>query len=248
MKSLTVQIPKPCHERWADMLPNGQGRFCASCQKTVVDYTALSDHELILLLNKTTGTACGRFRNDQLNRPVFISNKDKTPVWRHWLGMLTMGLLSWQTTQAQVNQPIIPAQRVTVLPEHRPSDQSVRDTSSQDTAPRITGTVLDIDSAGRQMVLPGANVVIKNANRGVTADSNGMFQLKIPADLLNTPITLVVCSVGLITQEINIIAEPQHLSIALKEDEEAMNQVIRVGGYHVSRWQKIKHKLFHPGR
>jgi hypothetical protein len=37
-----LQIPNPCHESWDAMTPNHQGRHCASCDKTVVDVTAMA--------------------------------------------------------------------------------------------------------------------------------------------------------------------------------------------------------------
>ncbi len=39
---LKLSIPKPCHEDWAAMTPNEQGRHCAVCAKTVTDFTQMS--------------------------------------------------------------------------------------------------------------------------------------------------------------------------------------------------------------
>lgn len=78
MRSLTIQIPQPCHERWDAMQPAERGRFCASCQKTVVDYTNFSDQELVRLLNKSSETGCGRFRDEQLNRLVVAPQSSVT--------------------------------------------------------------------------------------------------------------------------------------------------------------------------
>ena len=90
MRSLTVQIPQPCHERWADMQPTERGRFCASCQKTVVDYTALSDRELVRVLSSSAHGTCGRFHNDQLNRPLIPASPVTASAWRHWVSLLRL--------------------------------------------------------------------------------------------------------------------------------------------------------------
>ena len=37
-----LRIASPCHESWEGMTPDGRGRHCASCAKTVVDVTAMS--------------------------------------------------------------------------------------------------------------------------------------------------------------------------------------------------------------
>ncbi|MBA3684284.1 MAG: hypothetical protein H0W72_03480 [Planctomycetes bacterium] len=37
-----LRIASPCHERWDGMTPDGQGRHCASCAKTVVDVSTMA--------------------------------------------------------------------------------------------------------------------------------------------------------------------------------------------------------------
>jgi hypothetical protein len=41
IKELQVAIKNPCSENWGQMSPNANGRFCSSCQKTVLDKAAL---------------------------------------------------------------------------------------------------------------------------------------------------------------------------------------------------------------
>jgi hypothetical protein len=44
------------------MTPGDKGRFCDSCQKTVHDFTGMSDMQLIAFFKKpSTGSVCGRF-------------------------------------------------------------------------------------------------------------------------------------------------------------------------------------------
>ena len=40
-------IPSPCTESWDCMTSTKEGRFCQSCEKTVVDFTRMSDAELL---------------------------------------------------------------------------------------------------------------------------------------------------------------------------------------------------------
>jgi hypothetical protein len=62
-----IRIDKPCHENWRLMQKEAQGRFCLSCEKTVIDFTKMSDKELVnyLQLNRQEH-ACGHFRSDQV--------------------------------------------------------------------------------------------------------------------------------------------------------------------------------------
>ena len=75
-KKFQLQIPEPCHEDWNKMTPGDKGRFCDSCQKTVHDFTGMSDAQLIAFFKKpSTGSVCGRFYNDQLERDFEIPRK-----------------------------------------------------------------------------------------------------------------------------------------------------------------------------
>ncbi|MCS3795743.1 hypothetical protein [Niastella sp. OAS944] len=70
-KVLQIKVPKPCHENWHNMTPKEQGRFCGSCEKVVIDFSKMSDNEMLDYFTKTAGqSTCGRFANDQLNRKV----------------------------------------------------------------------------------------------------------------------------------------------------------------------------------
>ena len=65
---MKIHIPEPCHENWGSMTPNEQGRFCGSCQKTVVDFTNFSAEDIQNYFTKHYGQkVCGRFKQQQLN-------------------------------------------------------------------------------------------------------------------------------------------------------------------------------------
>ena len=65
---MNINIPEPCHEDWVQMTPNEQGRFCGSCQKTVVDFTNFSAVDIQNYFTKHyEQKVCGRFKNQQLN-------------------------------------------------------------------------------------------------------------------------------------------------------------------------------------
>lgn len=76
-----LSIPTPCHENWDEMTPTEKGRFCAACQKQVIDFTTFSDTEIVTFLQKNP-LACGRFHKKQLNKnyPVSLPFKAYSPV------------------------------------------------------------------------------------------------------------------------------------------------------------------------
>jgi hypothetical protein len=82
MIPLTIHQPAPCHESWEAMTPTEMGRHCAACHTQVVDFTRMSDEEVVAFVRHTTpGRRCGRFREDQVGRPLRAA---VTPVsgWR----------------------------------------------------------------------------------------------------------------------------------------------------------------------
>ncbi|MBS1622694.1 MAG: hypothetical protein JST83_01650 [Bacteroidetes bacterium] len=66
--ALYITIPTPCHEQWSNMNATERGAFCHSCQKVVVDFTRMTDEELIHYLQQGT-PGCGKFRTEQLDTP-----------------------------------------------------------------------------------------------------------------------------------------------------------------------------------
>jgi hypothetical protein len=66
---LKISIPTPCHENLSVMDKTENGKFCLSCQKEVIDFTKMSDEDIILYFEKKkSGEAkvCGTFRVDQV--------------------------------------------------------------------------------------------------------------------------------------------------------------------------------------
>lgn len=75
-KKIQLSIPEPCHEDWNAMTQVEKGKFCDSCQKQVVDFSAMSDRQLAEFFKKPSiGSVCGRFMTEQLDRDIEIPRK-----------------------------------------------------------------------------------------------------------------------------------------------------------------------------
>ena len=92
-KTIEFTVPVPCHENWNNMSPNEQGRFCASCQKSVVDFTDMTDHELLLFFKNKATQTCGRFRTDQLNKEILLEQPKKINWFKYFLQLCIPTLL-----------------------------------------------------------------------------------------------------------------------------------------------------------
>ncbi|RAJ85848.1 hypothetical protein CLV59_102554 [Chitinophaga dinghuensis] len=65
---LYLSIPSPCKESWDEMVAVTDGRFCKSCQRTVMDFTQFTDEQLLAYFKGQKGAVCGRLRSEQLKR------------------------------------------------------------------------------------------------------------------------------------------------------------------------------------
>lgn len=205
------------------MKPTEIGRLCGSCQKTVVDFTAMSDAEVMRFMAQQTGNACGRFRADQLNRPLrtysSVSHRQ-----RRLLSLLTAGLFGWHTTQAQISGREIGDNQTTVqMVESEITEPSTPGTSASavpvDSSGVITGRVVArADNAD----LSGVTVRVEGTYVYVYTYATGTFQLTVPVELAANDVTLSVSCSGYVPQEISV--KPGHrgpLLIALTEETNA---------------------------
>lgn len=101
---MKISIPNPCHENWQQMTPNEKGHFCASCQKTVVDFSNWSDKAIFHFFEQNKGKTCGRFSSNQINRVISIQASKSRAVYRIAIALTAMSLFA--------QPPIVHAQRI----------------------------------------------------------------------------------------------------------------------------------------
>lgn len=91
--------------------------------------------------------------------------------------------------------------------------------SIQQATKKITGTILDDD--GTPVI--GANVMVKGTTNGTITDMNGKFSLDVEEGAV-----LQISYIGYANQEITV-GNQNNLSIALKEDAEALDELVVIG-------------------
>lgn len=97
--------------------------------------------------------------------------------------------------------------------------RSITQTSSSQQKKTITGTI--VDPSGMPVI--GANVMVKGTTNGTITDMDGKFSLEVASGA-----TLMVSYIGFANQEIKV-SNQTNLSIALKEDAEALDELVVVG-------------------
>lgn len=248
-KRIELAIPVPCQQRWQSMKPKESGRFCDSCQKTVVDFTAMTDQQIGAYFSNQPKNVCGRFTAGQLNRDVVLAqNISNSGLKQRWLGLMTAGLLSWSSAPGQSTQ--VPEQNVLIrervtpeLPAQNEPREQYETTAAKDSTWVIEGKVIaEADKAP----LPGATIVLNETQQTIMADANGLFKLTLPSDQ-NNKLMLRVSSIGYVTQEITVnSAQKLSLAISLAEDSVALGQVVVVGTVCASKpsfFKRLKNRL-----
>lgn len=204
MKQLTLSIPKPCHEDWNAMSSEDRGRFCGACQKTVVDFSNMSDGQVAQFFKEPAGRVCGRFHPDQLNRPVDIPKK-RMPWVKHFFTILLPALFFSAKVSAQqkprtmgriavVKRPVKKDAATTCLPPTESPKMlgevaAIPTPEPQKRTHQIQGTVTDENN----MPLIGATVMIAGTNNGSVVSDNGTFELSVET---NERVSLEVSCVG----------------------------------------------------
>ena len=176
-QSLLLNIPEPCHENWQNMTPQEQGRFCGSCQKVVVDFSVMTDKEVLDYFSKASQHVCGRFSNDQLNKEITAAPVRKRVTWMYvWNLMLATLLITKTYAQGkpQIKKPPVKT-TITEKPLVVGWTSTVPDPIETIIPVNVKGVVLDAQSS---QPVPGVTINIKGIQKGTVADSNGKFLLE----------------------------------------------------------------------
>lgn len=233
-KKLQLSIPTPCHENWEAMTPVEKGKFCGSCQKQVIDFSNMSDRQVVEFFKKpSTGSVCGRFMSDQLERDIEIPRK-RIPWLKYFFQFALPAFLVSLKASAEKMQgtvAIIKLNKDTakfppvlrnslpvckepivgdtiITPVNYPVENIKGEVSIIPGYQRkriIVGKVLDETGAP----LPGVLIRIKEGDKGVSADNYGSFILNAKkGDILQ------VTGAGLELTEATIVNENNIIVIA----------------------------------
>lgn len=168
---MKIQIPKPCHENWNAMNPQQKGRFCGSCQKVVIDFTTMSNSEIVNHFKDYKGNTCGRFYETQLNTNLVSLKPQKSTFWSKLIAAsFTLFFFSNQSYSQNTNLK-------TEVIESNQSDKNednLNETSTNNYF-KIKGKVIDSSKNS----ISDALVSIQGTNHSILTDTNGNFELSI---------------------------------------------------------------------
>jgi hypothetical protein len=166
--SVSLSIPRPCAESWNNFTPAPEGGFCGSCQKTVIDFTRMSDRQILDYLAKKKAHTCGRFRADQLKTYTFPEPNSIRPGFT-LLRAGILGLLLIFTSRPAGAKNTVPVMPTVEMTQSTPG-------VGVETMVRVEHWVKGVvrDQTGEP--LPGVSVIRKGTTQGTATDAEGRFE------------------------------------------------------------------------
>ena len=160
MASLSISILQPCAQPWAAMRPTADGRHCGACQIEVVDFTRLSEAQILAYLARRGGRPVCVLANASQVVPAAATR------WRRWL-LAGLALLGWHPVTSCATKP----------PQQLPAQATAATAGPADVQAQqliIRGQVLDGATA---TVVPQVSVFINDTQFGTVTDEQGRFEL-----------------------------------------------------------------------
>jgi hypothetical protein len=202
-QKIQISIPEPCHKGWQNMTPVEKGRFCASCQKTVLDFTHLSDNEIIKVVTKNDNL-CARINGSQLNKNL-IETKTKS----NYFGYFATTVLAFLGLGTE-----------SVIAQEKP----VVEQTDFKYLNKVSDSVKKITVSGRVTYdghpLPGAIIKIKGTKNSTNTDQNGKYTIEV-----NQGEILIFSFLSMIDKEV-LVRNSKKINVVLHQEEMLIGQVI----------------------
>ena len=217
--TFNFDILVPCQEDWNKMEKKDNGRYCDSCEKIVVDFSNMSNQEMVEYFQNAGGNICGKIQKNRLeNNSAEVKHSNRWASTFKTLGLLLSGLLiggevNGQTTEIDHSDSCETTVKINYIVgniEYIPNNDKI--TYSR----KLWGIVLDENG----IPLTGVKILPKAPVIGTQTDKNGHFVVNVPPVPSGTPVALEVSLAGY--EKIEIAPkknEWQSLRIILKKSE-----------------------------
>jgi len=236
--NFSLSIPTPCHENWEHMTPEDKGRFCLQCQKTVVDFSMMSDKEIVQFVNHAKGKICGRFDSRQLNRELIVAKEKRwyKPV-SSIAAILSALYLFIPTAKGKTRDNV---EQNTSCRKNADTTQPLPEKKRYDV---ITGTVKDENGDS----LRGVTIRFDTTYSGTHTSPEGKFKLRVPSEWKGDSANLHITFMGFAPLDIPLSLLQEHKLdiILLPAICHNTGDVILVVNRKPSFWRRIYKRRHH---
>ena len=243
-----VCIPTPCAQPWAVMSPTLSGRHCAACQTEVVDFTRMTQTEILAYLRGQRGRAvCGRLRAEQLApaRPLSAA----AGRWRSWASALltlgSLGTILLPGAAAQVPVPRAATAQEQLGPAHLLGKDLAQQPESEAALRKriaanpvvVRGVVLD---AYDHRPAPGVTVLMNGSLWGTSTNEAGEFELTVTPHRRHVELVISFIGYKTIVKTIPLKDCHQKLTIALEPDTTPLGRIEVPAKFYGSWFEQLR--------
>ena len=204
------------------MLPNENGRFCNHCQHAIVDFSRMSNVQVLEIMAKPDAPKCGRWHKSQLNTVLRLPQLAEHRIWPR----LAVGAMLVLATMPHALLAQAPAKQVeTVLPSgqtiyNNPEalKKGQQEAASQEDSVIFTGKVVWRETGdGAEFLV----VKIKDRAIGCMTDEDGNFKLQVPRGEFPDHVLVQVYEMGNdILFEEPFMMQDKHVTILVEREKE----------------------------
>ncbi|MBS1622695.1 MAG: carboxypeptidase regulatory-like domain-containing protein [Bacteroidetes bacterium] len=216
-RTLHLTIPTPCHERWDAMTATERGAFCHSCVKEVIDFSAMTDSQVIQYLERHK-TGCGRFREDQLGRDMSLPKANNSLMqWK----VLLMGLLPAFSLAPVAARAVVPVHTDQTPPKSKGDTAATTIDTTATTCDKVGTGVCGrvVDTHGQGLSAASVRLIDAEGKRlgSTMTDTAGYFSVALEA---GGTVTIHASSLGYATRTLtDIQAGHPYVTIQMKTSE-----------------------------
>jgi len=197
--AIRISVERPCSEKFENFSKTNAGGYCDSCQKEVIDFTAMTSEELLNHFSNSNDKTCGRFKSSQLkiHTPIMNTSLNNSFVSRG-LAVMSFSLLALCAVPMQAQE--VAGNETTTQTELSIMGEAIVMGKVAVEQYTVSGTVVDEEN----LPLAGVNVVLKGTREGVVTDFDGKFEFTRQLDVDDV---LIFSYIGFNPQEYRVVAD-----------------------------------------
>ncbi|WP_082868209.1 carboxypeptidase-like regulatory domain-containing protein [Tenacibaculum ovolyticum] len=153
----SLEINKPCSEKFNQFTTTELGGFCNSCEKEVIDFSKMTSQEVIYYFKKNnTKNTCGQFKKQQLTTYAPKSQLKRKYNLIKAFGFALLSFFSFSTANAQKGNSSTKKNNINI--KNHQGKITVKGNVSDETGD-----------------LPGVNILLQGTSIGAETDFDGNF-------------------------------------------------------------------------